>query len=94
VSALQEPSAAAAADRLMLDGHGPGDQVGLKMTRRLAVTLVLSASLIPALASAAPRVPVSAPSPTWAKGAPAEPACGGPKKPDEGPQPPKEPPKT
>jgi hypothetical protein len=64
------------------------------MTTRIAVALVLSAPLLSSLASAAPRnLPIAA-TPAWAPAAPADPACGGPKKPDEGPQPPKEPPKT
>jgi hypothetical protein len=59
------------------------------MKSRLAFALVLASSLVPALASAAPRI-----SAVHGKSVvSADPLCGGPKTP-EGPQPPKEPPKT
>lgn len=60
------------------------------MKSRLAIAFVAALPFMPALASAAPRVS-SGPSATVS--VPAEPLCGGPKTP-EGPQPPKEPPKT
>ena len=68
-----------------------GDQVGATMTRRLAFTAVLAAPLISAIAVAAPRATLAT---GHASVQSAEPQCGGPNKPDEGPKPPKEPPKT
>jgi hypothetical protein len=62
------------------------------MTRRLAFTVVLAAPLISAVAFAAPRAPLATGGQATVQSA--EPQCGGPNKPDEGPKPPKEPPKT
>jgi hypothetical protein len=64
------------------------------MTRRLAMPLVLAIPLISSVAFAAQTTPAPAREPSWTPAQPADPTCGGPKKPDEGPQPPKEPPKT
>jgi hypothetical protein len=72
-----------------LDAVTLGDQVGATMTRRLTLALVLAAPLVSAVAFAAPRATHG-----QASIQTADPQCGGPNKPDEGPKPPKEPPKT
>jgi hypothetical protein len=96
VPAMQEPTSAPPSDRVVfafmreLDVAAAGDQVGATMTRRL-VALVLAAPLVSAAAFAAqPIAPTRADA--WVQ--PTDPQCGGPNKPDEGPKPPKEPPKT
>lgn len=93
---VHESSAPSPSDRVVfafvraLDVAPRGDQVGATMTRRL-VALVLAAPLVSAAAFAAqPNTPTRGHA--WVQSA--EPQCGGPNKPDEGPKPPKEPPKT
>lgn len=62
------------------------------MTRRLTFAVALTLPLISAVAFAAPRAPLATEGHATVQSA--EPQCGGPNKPDEGPKPPKEPPKT
>ena len=103
--ALQEPAAPSTSDclsasrgrsrcrRLSLDATGTGPEKEETMTHRVLVLLTLSASVALSSISLASETRKSA-GPVLTP-APAEPLCGGgTKNPPDGPQPPKEPPKT